>query len=348
MKLPLRVTGPLSVLQKVRLRHAVLQAIRDFFDTRGYVEIDAPTLISANAVEAYIDPLSTNVHSPDELGDERKFLMTSPELHMKRLLAHGLKKIFFAGHVFRDREASPIHSNEFLMLETYTVGCTLEFLIDQCEELFCVLAKSVAHCLQLECDDLVDTDRLIFDRISMASSWEKFAEIDLLAALTKIGSHDKNALVEAVLSANESLRENADFEDAFTHIMLTKVEPKIGIDRPCVIYDWPAQSAALSALNPKNPLLAQRFEIYWKGLELANAFAELTDAAIQEKRFEEANLLRMARGVEPLPVDKTFLRDLAEMPPSCGIAIGIDRLIAVFIGKKDLSEVTFLLPVEMH
>jgi lysyl-tRNA synthetase class 2 len=337
---PLRVK---DLRRIASLRHSAFQTIRRFFDGRAYLEIDAPILIEANAVETHIDPLKTHVQDPYSDRIHVKYLATSPEIHMKRLLAHGLERIYFLGHVFRDREGSPIHRHEFMMLEWYEAGATLNDLIAQCEDLFSLLCEALTDHKQItRSDDSILDFGSGFETLSMASAWDKYAGIDLESALSQIAQGDQNALVRAVLKSGESLREQADFEDAFAHIMLKKIEPQIGRNRPCALYNWPAQTAALADLCDENPLFAQRFELYFGGMELANAFRELTDSTEQRARFAEANNDRLQLGREALPIDESFIHDLSQMPPASGIAIGIDRLIALISGAQDLREIISL------
>lgn len=332
-----------DVLKIATLRHNALQQIRKHFDPKGFIEIDAPILIRANAVEAFIDPITAQPFDLNGRPRAPHFLITSPEIHMKRLLAHGAQRIYFLGHVFRDREDSPIHSTEFMMLEWYETGVELEHLIAGCETLFRDLCQILTggHTIRQSDHSILDFSQP-FDRVSVASAWEQFAHIDLGKSLAEIALGDRDALTKAVCATGESLRENADFDDAFTHIMVKKIEPQIGKTRPCVLFDWPAQTAALARLSATNPLFAQRFEIYCGGLELANAFAELTDPVEQRARFIEANETRAANGKSTLPIDEDFIRDLGKMPPACGIAVGIDRLIVLICGKKSLQEVQVL------
>jgi lysyl-tRNA synthetase class 2 len=329
-----------QVLLTAILRHKAFKQIRAYFDQRSFLEIDAPILLDANAVEAQIDPLSTQVQSVDARSSRTKFLATSPEIHMKRLLAHGAEQIYSLGPVFRDREDSPIHRTEFILLEWYRARSDLDDLILDCEQIFSELAITLNGSAVIRRSDQQDLDLSgPFDRVSVASAWEKYADIDLESALAQIAQGNKDALTKAVVKSGESLRENADFDDAFTHIMLKKIEPQIGNHKPCVLFDWPAQTAALARLSPANPLFSQRFEIYCGGVELANAFSELTDPIEQRARFIEANEIRVSCERSQLPMPEEFLADLSKMPASCGIALGVDRLIALISGKNDLRKV---------
>jgi len=321
-------------IEIARLRHQALKAIRSYFDTQEFLEIDAPVLIDANAVEAFIDPVSLTVNNPD--GSQRKaFLATSPEIYMKRLLSCGADRIYSLGPVFRDREGSPKHLIEFTMLEWYRKNVELDALEKDCADLF----RNLHSALKPFSSTALLNLEAPFDRISVAQAWAEYAQIDLEVCLQRIADGEQQALAQLLCEKGEYIGRNADFDHVFSHVMLKYIEPAIGQKRPCVLYDWPAQTAALARLVPNNPLFAQRFEIYWCGVELANAFCELTDPTEQRSRFEEANRIRRSIEREELPVPEPFLRDLSRMPPASGIAVGIDRLIAIMCGQLNIRNV---------
>lgn len=324
-------------IEIAKLRHQALKSIRNYFDSQNFLEIDAPAMIPANAVEAFIDPVSLTVHRPDGT-TTKAYLATSPEMHMKRLLSAGADRIYSLGSVFRDREGSPKHLIEFTMLEWYRKDADLHALESDCEDLF---RRVFAALTPFSSNDLIDLEGS-FDRISVAQAWTQYAQIDLESCLRRIGLGEWHALSELLSDRGEYIDRAADFDHAFSHVMLKYVEPAIGRNRPCVLYDWPAQTAALARFVPNNPLFAQRFEIYCGGVELANAFCELTDPAEQRSRFEDANRVRMLMDREKLPMPEPFLRDLSTMPPASGIAVGIDRLIALMCGQTDIRNVRTL------
>lgn len=321
-------------IEIAKLRHQALKAIRHYFDQQNFIEIDAPVMIPANAVEAFIDPVSLTINNPD--GSQRKaYLATSPEIHMKRLLSAGAERIYSLGSVFRDREGSPKHLIEFTMLEWYRKETELDELEHDCEDLFRSLFSALRP---FSTNALIDLGGS-FDRISVAQAWAQYAQIDLEECLESIATGDERALTKCLSEKGEYIDRDADFDHAFSHVMLKYIEPAIGRKRPCVLFDWPAQTAALARLVPNNPLFAQRFEIYCGGIELANAFCELTDHIEQRSRFEEANHIRRSVDREELPMPEPFLRDLSLMPPASGIAVGVDRLIALMCGQLDIRNV---------
>lgn len=294
----------------LHLRHQAKQITRQYFDEQGFIEIDSPVLIASNAVEAFIDPIW--------VGDLE--LRTSPEIYHKRLLAHGCQKIYELGHVFRDEQPGRIHLREFSLLEWYRVGASLADLIQDCEQLFQKLGPEIF--------------KTPFEIKTLQELWLEHTRIDLRQALLE------NNLVMRVQEAGFVLRENADFGDAFHHVMLTAIEPKIGQERPCVVTRWPREMAALSQLCADDHLFAERFEIYFKQVELANAFLELTDPVEQKARFAAEARLREDLGKRSSKIDQDFLADLSVMPKAAGIAVGFDRLLMLTSGVSDITEIT--------
>lgn len=288
----------------LELRHQAKKITRDYFDSQGFLELDSPILIAANAIEAYIDPIW--------VGDQE--LRTSPEIYHKRLLARGARKIYELGHVFRDEQEGRIHLREFTLLEWYRVGADLLDLIQDCERLFHLLDP-----------DLFKTP---FEIRSLQDLWQKHAQIDLRQALLE------NNLVETVKKAGFVLRDHADFGDAFHHVMLSAIEAKIGLETPCVLTRWPRQMAALSRVCEDDNLFAERFEIYFQQVELANAFLELTDPVEQQERFEEESLIRQKLGKRSSKIDSNFIADLKLISSAAGIAVGFDRVLFLIAKKK--------------
>ncbi|MES2504840.1 MAG: EF-P lysine aminoacylase EpmA [Myxococcota bacterium] len=290
-------------------RHLAKQAVRRYFDAEGFIEIDSPILIRSNAVEAFIDPIWVGAQE----------LRTSPELYHKRLLARGYKRIYELGHVFRDEAEGRIHLREFSLLEWYRADAELIDLIEDCQKLFFAVAPNLFN--------------RPFEVQSLQELWLQHAKIDLALAL----SNDN--LVEVVLGAGFVLREQADFADAFHHVMMVAIEPCIGLDAPCVVTRWPKEMAALSRLCEDDNRFAERFEIYFRGVELANAFLELTDSLEQRNRFESEQQTRIQLGKKASELDEDFLKDLDSMPPAAGIAVGFDRLMMFACDASNISQI---------
>jgi lysyl-tRNA synthetase class 2 len=330
-------------MARVRRRHLAMQAARSYFNGAGFLEIDSPHLIRANCVEAHIDPIAVKV----EIGQSRdplsRYLHTSPEIYHKRLLSYGLEKIYQLSHAYRDGELGRLHLPEFSLLEWYRSGGSLNDLIADCEHLIGDLAIAVTGSKVISCHDgsQIDLSRP-FERATLEELWRDHASIDLRAALEQIAAGDDLALARAARRAGSDLRAGADFDDVFHHIMITRIEPKIGQNRPCVVTRWPRQMASLSRICPEDNLFAERFEIYCQGIEIANAYEELTDHHEQLRRFENDANIRLALGKKPFPVDDTFISDLSYMDPAAGIALGFDRVLMLILGERTISSVLAL------
>jgi lysyl-tRNA synthetase class 2 len=326
-------------LARIRRRHDALWAVRTFFVERGFLELDTPLLVPAPGLEPHIDPLAVDVRTTLDGQPERRWLITSPELALKRALAAlsgaGAPKIFQLGHVFRDGERTRRHLPEFTMLEWYRAGAegggTIDALVEDAEALCAAVAKALG----------VAAPPTPFRRTTVEQIFAEHARVDLRDALVRMRDGDARALVRAVEATGEVLRPGADFEDVFFHVMM-KAEDVIGRDRPVVVERWPAQMAVLARRCDDDPLFATRFEIYAGGLELANAFDELTDPVEQRARFLDDNAARRALGKAELPLDEAFLSALGALPRSAGCALGIDRLLMFLLGARQIDDVTAL------
>ncbi len=328
-----------------RRRAALRQALRDFFVRRDFIEAETPLLLLANAPEPHIDALPVQTQTAGE-ALARLYLRTSPELALKGLLAAGADRVFELARVARDEPENAAHRVEFGLLEWYRAGAAYTQLMDDCEAL-------LAHCVQaLKVDPVCalgpGTCRLDrgCERLSVREAFMRYAGIDLMAALDALAHSPREGsatLIEAArsqkISLPPSLRDDvkAEFSEVFFAIFLSAIEPQLGRTRPTILYAWPAQMAALARRDPDDPRLALRFELYAAGLELANAFDELTDVQEQRARFVQARAERVALGSDPYPMPEDFLRALAQMPPSAGIAIGFERLLMLLYGLDDIA-----------
>lgn len=314
--------------EKIRRRHAALVALRSFFVERGFVEVDTPLLVPGPGLEPHIDALAVDVRTAMEPNATaaRRWLITSPELAIKRLLATApdVTKVFQLSHVFRDGERTKRHLPEFTMLEWYRVGGSLDDLVADHEALFTAVARALC----------VDAPRAPFERATVAELFQQHANVDVASP----------RLADDVRARGEVLRPGADFEDAFFQVMGTLVEPNIGAERPIVVERWPASMAVLARRCADDPRFAERFEVYARcgafTLELSNAFAELTDPVEQRARFVDDNAKRRALGKPELPLDEDFLAVLGQLPPTSGCALGVDRLLMFLLQASDIDEVT--------
>ncbi len=287
----------------LKLRSATLQAIRAFFLSRDFIEVETPVRIPAPALESFIDA--------EPSGDW--YLRTSPELHMKRLLVAGIPRIFQMGPCFRQGERGAFHCPEFTMLEWYRTEADYEAILADTEALIREVTRSVLGTSVIRFDDReIDVD-LPWERIPVAEAFRQHAGWDPLE----------------------------EFDgDRFDLDLVNKVEPALPRDRGVVLIDYPAEVAALARRSPADPRVAERWELYLGGIELANAFSELTDAVEQRRRFEECATERAAAGREVYPLDRPFLAALEKgLPPSGGIALGVDRLVMLLASVPALRNV---------
>lgn len=329
-----------SLVDRLALHHRVRQAIRDHFHGQGFLEVDTPTLVPAPGMEPHITAVSLQVD--DGRGVKDRFLHTSPEFAMKRLLSGGARRIYSLSKVFRAGEHGPHHRTEFTMLEWYRAGETYDVLMDDCEEFLARAAHAVHGHLDIHGLDLHPP----FERLTLAEAFHRHAGVDLLRYLDPldgVGLQEaaRNAGVAVLRSAHEEAPQEA-FERAFYEVMLARVEPAIGQRKPTFLYEWPAPLAALSRLCPNDGRLAERVELYAGGLELGNGFGELTDAAEQATRFKAEQAHRARMGAPVYPIDPLFLEALDRMPPSTGMAVGLERVLMLVAGVRDLAGILTL------
>lgn len=316
-------------LPLLRRRALVQRGVRAFFDGRGYLEVETPYAVPTPGEEVHLRCFRTELERPDGTRLPR-FLHTSPEFAMKRIVAATGLPVFQLARVWRNGEASALHAPEFTMLEWYRPGASLASLMDETE----ALVRAVLPPVLTRRDGAIRIDEP-FDRLTVAEAFTRFVGVDLLA----IGD-DAAALARA---AGVRLRAGEEWEDLFFRLMLERIEPQIGRARPCFLTHWPAAQAALSRRDPSDPRVALRFELYAGGIELANAFEELTDAAEQRARFEADRARRISLYPDQnWPLDEALLGELDRMPPTSGIALGFDRLVLLAVGADRLDDVMWL------
>lgn len=316
------------------LRDRVVRGIRSFFHDRGFVEVETPFLVPAPGQEIHLEALAVNSRGADGR-DHPGWLHTSPEYAMKRLLSRGMKRIFQLCKVWRDGEGGGQHQVEFSMLEWYRAGADYYQLMDDCEGLLRETAQRAGTFPLFRRggeDVLLDGP---FERITVKEAFQRHAGIRLPAGNTL--SDLLGAVRQAGLSS--AVDPTTRHDDLFFRLFLDHVEPKLGRGRPTFLTEYPAHMAALARLKPDDPTVAERFELYAGGLELANAFSELTDADEQRRRFLAELEERRVLGLDVYPLDEDFLADLARMPPSAGIALGVDRLVMLAAGADTIGQV---------
>jgi lysyl-tRNA synthetase class 2 len=318
-------------------RNRIQAAFRAWFAERGFLEADPPALQVSPGNEAHLHAFATDAIGTDG-GARRFYLHTSPEFAMKKLLAAGETRIFAFAHVYRNRERGALHSPEFAMLEWYRAGEPYEALMEDCAALL-KLAAEEAGADAFRFRDRTADPFAAPERLGVAEAAARFAGLDLLATLSAAGEPNAEALRAAMAATAIKAGEGDTWSDMLSRILVEKVEPRLGIGRAAILDRYPACEAALARRMPGDPRLAERFELYACGIELANGFGELTDPAEQRRRFE-AEMDEKARVYgERYPLDEDFLAALAEMPPASGIALGFDRLVMLATGAPRIDDV---------
>ena len=300
-------------------RAKALAAMRAFFAARDFVEVETPLIVPSPGLEIHLDAVPA--------GDG--FLITSPEYAMKRLLAAGFERIYTACKCFRGNEHGPHHAGEFTMIEWYRAYASLDAIIADTEQLVAEVVTAVAGRPRARGIDLTPP----WPRLAVREAMARWAGVDVA------GDESAKTLVANVRAAGIEVAADTAWDDAFFAAFLARVEPQLAtLDRPLILHDWPVPLAALA--RRKDAAIALRFEAYVGGLELANAFDELTDPVEQRARFEDDQRLRRARGRAVYPIDEKLLAALAEgLPPSAGIALGFDRLVMLATGATSIDQV---------
>lgn len=335
------MTRQKNSLQNAINRHKALKVFRKYFENAAFLEVDGNYLVKEAAIEANIEPFRVEFTSAFTNKKLSRYLITSPELNLKAMLASGAPRVYQIASVFRDGELTERHLPEFTLIEWYRSHEPLEALILDCESLFKMLCRKLVGSEKIPATESrleIDLSKS-FERLSVCEAWQKLVGVDLNGVLLRINSGEQDALQKELETRNFPVGHINDFEDAFYYIMANYIEPQIGHSRPCVIYDWPAQFAALAKKSEENPLYASRFEIYAGGLELANAYDELTDAREQSARFVAELSRRSTNNRMDLPYPEEFINALRYMPKSAGIALGLERLLMLLCGKDLISDV---------
>lgn len=318
----LSALAPSVSIERLRQRGRLLRCVREFFEQRGVLEVETPLVCSAGVVDAHLDPVEMRLAAGTDAG--RYFLMTSPELCMKRLLAAGSGAIYQLTRAFRDGERGRLHNPEFTILEWYRPWVDLHGLMDEVEGLVAAVYAAAGRSLTAK-----------FDRHTYQSVFQESLDVDPLTA-----SVGDLALVAAKRDLSPSPgMENAERDAWLNFLLATCIEPTLGVERPVFVSRYPVSQAALARVCPDDKRVADRVELYIDGVEIANGYHELTDPQEQRRRFAVANEERRAHGKRELPVDERFLRVLNRLPDCCGIAVGIDRLFLTALGGESLDDV---------
>ena len=289
-----------SVLQILQLRAALLAAIRRFFEERDFIEVETPAIVPSPGLDVHLSAFEVRDAGNRPIG----WLATSPEYQMKRLLSAGATRIFQLCRSYRAQEQGSHHEREFTMLEWYRADATSEDVIRDTEQLVAFVAAAI--------DQPAPDLQPPWQRVTVEDAVQLHADMTLASLL--------------------------DDEERFFRVWAEEVQPRLGTERPIVVTDWPASMASLARLQPNG--MADRFEAFFRGVELCNGFGELTDALEQRRRFERDQVVRRASGLPEYPIDERFLADLERgMPESGGNALGVDRLLMLVLGAESIQAV---------
>lgn len=314
---------PSASLEQLQKRAKIIQTIRQFFIERKVLEVETPLLSQAGVTDIHLFCFKTFFIGP-EISTAKPnpqgvplYLQTSPEFHMKRLLSAGSGSIFQIGKAFRNEESGRFHNPEFTLLEWYQVGFDHFLLMDEMDQLLQLV---------LACDSA--------RRCSYQDAFLEVLNIDPLTA-----EIDALKAVGQKLNLGEVVDDETDKDTLLQLLFCVAIEPVIAEHRPCFIYNFPASQAALARISKEDSRVAERFEVYYKGIELANGFHELSDADEQLSRFQEDNRLRLRKGIEEMPIDQRFINALPNLPDCAGVALGVDRLVMLATEKTHIDDV---------
>lgn len=322
---------------RLMLRNRITAAFRAWFAARDFAEVEAACLQVSPGNEAHLSAFATQAIGGSGARTPL-FLHTSPEFACKKLLAAGERRLFSVSRVFRNRERGPLHHPEFTMLEWYRASEPYEAVMRDAAELV-ALAADTAGARRFtwrgrEADPFAEPERL-----TLAEAFDRHAGIDLLACIARDGSADRERMAAAVAAAGLRVAGDDTFADLFSRVLVARIEPHLGMGRPTILCEYPVSEAALARPAPHDARVAERFELYACGVELANAFGELTDPGEQRRRFEvEMDEKERVYG-ERYPLDEEFLAALALMPEASGIALGFDRLVMLACGAGRIEDV---------
>jgi len=331
-----------------RARSALARKLRDGLEQRGYLEVETPIAVPFAGQEPHLRPFETTF-TPDPPiaptgveGARRLHLHTSPEYAMKRLLARpGFSRCYQLVRVFRDGELSRTHNPEFTLLELYAAPGSAHTIMADLEQLLSGCATEVPARRGHGRGSGTISLRPPFERLTCREAFSRYAGFDPIAL-------DAGAFTQAARACGVRPAPGASWDDLFTQVLLEKIEPALGIDRPTYLTEYPASQAALARLKPSDPRVAERFELYAGGLELANGFSELCDSREQRERLREEQELRRRLGRDVFPLDEKFLSALDGIGEAGGVAVGFDRLLMLLTGAETIADVLLFPAVDEY
>jgi lysyl-tRNA synthetase class 2 len=323
-------------------RGTIARAVHDYFRQSGFTEVECGALQVTPGLEAHLHGVKAELNGPD--GEpQRLYLHTSPEFACKKLLAAGERLIYVFARVYRSRERGPLHAPEFTMLEWYRAEAAYEAVMQDAVALT-RLAVEAAGTGQLTYRGAAADPRREPERLTVAEAFQHHAGIDLLATLDESGNGRRDELAAQAGTSGIRPASNDTWSDLFSKILVERVEPRLGMGRLSLLTDYPAAEAALARRSPGDRRLAERFELYAAGVELANGFGELTDPVEQRQRFEAEMAEKQRIYGERYPLDEELLAALPLMPAASGVALGFDRLVMLATGARRIEEVMWTPP----
>lgn len=326
-------------------RGRIAVALRTWFAEHDFVEVETAALQVSPGNETHLHAFATELIDPGGVRHPL-YLRTSPEFACKKLLAAGEPRIVDFARVFRNRERGALHHPEFTLLEWYRANEPYEKLMDDCTALLDEAARA-GGVKEFSFRGKAADPFAAPDRVTVAEAFTMYAGVDLLATIAG-GRSDRAALATQAHKVGVQVANDDNWGDIFSRILVDRVEPKLGIGRATILYEYPLPLAALARAKPGSDKVAERFELYACGVELANAFGELTDVAEQRARFETAMAEKQRIHGEHYPLDEEFLEALAAMPQACGIALGFDRLVMLATGAQHIEQVIWAPVVDLE
>jgi len=324
----------------LQARGAITAAIRGFFAEQGFVEVETSVLQVSPGNETHLHAPRTEIIRPDGSHASR-YLRTSPEFACKKLLAAGEERIFEFARVFRDRERGDLHLPEFTMLEWYRAGAPYDAIMADTVVVIATAAQATGigtfSFRGRTADPFAEPELL-----TVVAAFDRFAGIDLLSTI-RGNEGNRDALAQAA-AGKVRVAEDDTWSDIFSKVLVEHVEPHLGQGRLTILFEYPSPEAALARVKTDDPRVAERFEVYACGVELANGFGELTDAEEQRKRFTESMAEKQRRYGEAYPLDEDFLAAVAAMPEASGVALGFDRLVMLASGATRIDQVVWTPP----
>lgn len=324
----------------LQARGAIAGSLRAFFAEQGFVEVETSVLQVSPGNETHLHAPRTEIRQPDGTRASR-YLRTSPEFACKKLLAAGEERIFEFARVFRDRERGDLHLPEFTMLEWYRAGAPYDAIMADTVVVIARAAEATGigtfSFRGRTADPFAEPELL-----TVASAFERFAGIDLLSTIS--GSEGNRAALAGAAGSKVRVAGDDTWSDIFSKVLVEYVEPHLGQGRLTILFEYPSPEAALARVKADDARVAERFEVYACGVELANGFGELTDAGEQRKRFTESMAEKQRRYGEAYPLDEDFLAAVAEMPEASGVALGFDRLVMLASGASRIDQVVWTPP----